>query len=812
MRRVALLLLLVLAPRAFAETARIESLALGLSEVTAIANAGDGTGRLFFATQPGLVHVHANGQLQPQPFLDLRPLVHSGLDGGLSALAFHPDFETNRFFYVIYQRLDFSQVVVRYRASAADPNVADPSSAFVIIELSPQGLPSGRDLAFGPDGFLYVATADAIPFSAQDLGSLRGKILRIDVNGGTPYAIPAGNPFVGVPGARPEVFAYGLANPWGLSFDRATGDLFVADNGGLSSEIDILPPGTRGQNFGFPIVQGATCFQPPTGCSTAGLTAPIVVRSATVVGGYRYRGAGIPLLQGFYVFGPSLFSDNTLSGARPDPAGVWSATPLVEAGEGFSTGAFGQDEAGELLVSNFVQLPGGGHGVYRIVASSSPSTVSIGQTEPQVTEGATITWTVALSVAHLAGPVTVGYATEDGTAVAGEDYVATSGTLTFLPGVSQLDVVVPTIEDERNEVALETLGLRLTDPQGVVLGASAATGTIVDDDQPPTILPGSCTAVEGNAGTTPCTAEIALDVASGQSVVVHYATAPGTASESDYDTVFGQLTFAPGVRTRTVTIPIRGDVRPEDNESFQIAVSESGNPSNGGVGQGLILDDDGTPAAGLEIEHGSVVRGDHLGNAPDVFRLAQAPAASYELVLDEGTGDAAVRLERLSADGVTVAQSAQPLGASAVRLRWQNPTAATVVTQALRVSPACAGACGADDRYRLRLFDTTLRGARFNNAGGQRTVLILQNTEPTAVQANVWFWRSDGSLLRELTVPIPARGGVVVPTFDTAGLIGRSGSLTITHDGGYGTLVGKVVSLEPGTGSSFDTPLVPRPH
>src|SRR4030095_15696327 len=122
------------------------------------------------------------------------------------------------------------------------------------------------------------------------------KILRVDVNAGAPYAIPAGNPFVGVPGARPEVFAYGLRRPWGMSFDRATGDLFVADNGVWQSEIDLLPAGTRGQTCGCPTLDGTLCYQPPSGCPTGGLTPPITVRSGTAIGGYRYRGSGIPMM------------------------------------------------------------------------------------------------------------------------------------------------------------------------------------------------------------------------------------------------------------------------------------------------------------------------------------------------------------------------------------------------------------------------------------------------------------------------------------------------------------------------------------
>ena len=207
---------------------------------------------------------------------------------------------------------------------------------------------------------------------------------------------------------------------------------------------------------------------------------------------------------------------------------------------------------------------------------------------------------------------------------------------------------------------------------------------------------------------------------------------------------------------------------------------------------------------------------DLAGGTPDLYRLGQSPRASYELVLDEVSGDAVPGLvvERLATDNTTVLQSATVTGTGAsASLRWQNPLAAPVPGEHLRVtSPACGSGCAADDTYRLRLYETTLSGPRFNNASGQGTVLQIQNTTALSVNGRVYFWAANGVLIASTPFTLAARASIAMNTAAMGVLAGQSGSLTISHNAGFGGLTGKAVSLDPATGASFDSPLVPRPR
>ena len=207
---------------------------------------------------------------------------------------------------------------------------------------------------------------------------------------------------------------------------------------------------------------------------------------------------------------------------------------------------------------------------------------------------------------------------------------------------------------------------------------------------------------------------------------------------------------------------------------------------------------------------------DLAGGTPDLYRLGQSPRASYELVLDEISGDAVPGLvvERLATDNTTVLQTATVTGTGAsASLRWQNPLAAPVPGEHLRVtSPACGSGCAADDTYRLRLYETTLSGPRFNNANGQGTVLQIQNTTALSVNGRVYFWTASGVLIASTPFTLAARASIAMNTAGMGVLAGQSGSLTISHNAGFGGLTGKAVSLDPATGATFDSPLVPRPR
>ena len=316
-----------------------------------------GDRRLFVAERTGRVRVVA-GALLARPFLDVGALITSaGGEQGLLGLAFAPDYKRSGRFYVDYTDVDGNTKVVRYTVSS-DPDSADPASAEVLLEVAqPFANHNGGMLAFGPDGMLYVGLGDGggagdPQGNGQDRGALLGKILRLDVRGAGAYAVPAGNPFSSPD--RPEIWCYGLRNPWRFSFDRATGDLYIADVGQNSrEEVDVAPAaqgGGRGLNFGWNRMEGLACYSPSTGCDTTGLVMPMLDydhgQGCSVIGGYVYRGSAIPALRGHYLYadwcGKWVRSFRDSSG-RAQERTSWATLPSQPLG-------FGEDAAGELYV------------------------------------------------------------------------------------------------------------------------------------------------------------------------------------------------------------------------------------------------------------------------------------------------------------------------------------------------------------------------------------------------------------------------------------------------------------------------------
>jgi glucose/arabinose dehydrogenase len=347
----------------------LTAVATGLQSPTAIVNAGDGTDRLFVLEQPGRIRVIANGQLLSEPFLDLTGRVSTGPEQGLLGLAFHPGYAENGLFFVDYTDPDGHTVVARYRVSAADPNLADPASAREVLRVEqPFTNHNGGQLEFGPDGYLYVSLGDGgsggdPQNNGQNLGTLLGAILRLDVDGAEPYAVPADNPFVEREGARPEIWAYGLRNPWRFSFDRETGDLWIADVGQhVWEEINLQPADSPGgENYGWHVMEGAHCFQPSEGCDREGLTLPVLEydhdQGCSVTGGFRYRGSALPGLAGTYLFAD--YCSGVIWGAREGEVDSWTSAELLSSG--LRVSAFGEDEAGELYLADH-----GGGAVYRL--------------------------------------------------------------------------------------------------------------------------------------------------------------------------------------------------------------------------------------------------------------------------------------------------------------------------------------------------------------------------------------------------------------------------------------------------------------
>ena len=322
----------------------------------------DGTGRLFVVEQGGTLRVIQNGALMAVPFLDISAKVTSGGEMGLLGVAFHPAFAQNGRFFVHYDRTVGTQaqsVIAEYARSVANPNLADPNSERILLTVN-QPFPNhkGGQMNFGPDGFLYIGLGDGgseddPQGNGQNTQTMLGKILRIDVNtttATTQYGIPPDNPFVNG-GGLPEIFAFGLRNPWRFSFDTATGRLFVGDVGqDKFEEVDIV---ARGNNMGWNTMEGMHCFNPPSGCNMTGLTLPIAEyghnEGNAVMGGYVYHGAAMPSLQNVYVFGD--FGSGTIWTLTQSSSGQWTRATLLSTGRSISS--FGQDTAGEIYAVDY---------------------------------------------------------------------------------------------------------------------------------------------------------------------------------------------------------------------------------------------------------------------------------------------------------------------------------------------------------------------------------------------------------------------------------------------------------------------------
>jgi glucose/arabinose dehydrogenase len=275
--------------------------------------------RLFVVEQAGAIKIIKSGRTLPRPFLDIRDRVRSGGERGLLSIAFHPDYASNRRFFVYYTEATGDLVIAEFASSATDPDAADHGSErrLLVIPHRKYGNHNGGQLVFGPDRYLYIGTGDGgsggdPDNNAQTKRSLLGKLLRIDVDrqeGGKPYGIPSSNPFINDRNAAPEVWAYGLRNPWRFSFDRATGDLYIADVGQNAwEEVNVQPASSPGgKNYGWRYMEGAHCYDPPEGCPTRGLTLPVFEYPQTpggssLTGGFVYRGCRMPDLNGSYFF------------------------------------------------------------------------------------------------------------------------------------------------------------------------------------------------------------------------------------------------------------------------------------------------------------------------------------------------------------------------------------------------------------------------------------------------------------------------------------------------------------------------------
>ena len=345
----------------------LRTVAGGFDQPVFATNAGDGSGRLFVVEQPGTIRIVRDGDVLPTPFLDIGSLVSCCGERGLLGLAFAPGFgRTTEAFFIDYTDANGDTVIARVEVDPAAPDRAQPGSLTPLLHIA-QPFPNhnGGMLAFGPDGDLYVGLGDGgsegdPQGNGQRLDTLLGKILRVDVTA-DPTAdrvvIPTSNPFVGVAGAKGEIWAYGMRNPWRFSFDRTTGDLWIGDVGqDRYEEVDVARAtegGGRGLDFGWNRMEAGHCFNALLTCDQAGLTLPVAEYDhgsgdCAVIGGYVYRGTAVPGLVGTYLFG-----DECSGRIRSLPAAEPGGTAVrVVLATGRTISSFGEDEAGEMYLTD----------------------------------------------------------------------------------------------------------------------------------------------------------------------------------------------------------------------------------------------------------------------------------------------------------------------------------------------------------------------------------------------------------------------------------------------------------------------------
>jgi glucose/arabinose dehydrogenase len=361
-------------------------LTLGLRQVASgldgpvLLTAPAGDRRQFIVERSGRIRILQDGVLLAQPFLDIGARVTTAGEGGLLSMAFDPQYAANGYFFIYYTDAATNDIVIERWRVSADPGLADPASVLEIIRIPHPGFSNhfGGLVSFGPDGYLYLGPGDGggagdPADNAQDLGSLLGKLLRLDVAAASPdqpYAIPPTNPFAGQAGRRPEIWAYGLRNPWRYTFDAAR--LLIADVGEVRrEEVDIAGIGQGGLNYGWNLMEGSLCFSAAS-CTSAGLVLPAFeydhgennVNGCAIIGGYVYRGQAIPELAGRYFY--SDFCGGYLKSFLP---GLGRVTELVDwqVARPDAILSFGRDADGELYL-----LAAGGN-IYRIVRTDAPT-------------------------------------------------------------------------------------------------------------------------------------------------------------------------------------------------------------------------------------------------------------------------------------------------------------------------------------------------------------------------------------------------------------------------------------------------------
>jgi glucose/arabinose dehydrogenase len=572
-----------------------------------VTHAGDGTGRLFIAEQPGVVKVLPPGSSSSTVFLMIPTArILSGEERGLLGLAFHPDYETNRRFFVNYTKQpDGASVIAEYQASAVNPNIAEPSptdatETVLLTFAQPFANHNGGSMAFGPDGYLYIASGDGGSADdpgnrAQNVDVLLGKILRIDVdtpNGSVPYSSPTDNPYAGPTPGLDEIFAIGMRNPWRMSFDRLTGQLLAGDVGqGSREEVSII---TLGGNYGWRVMEGTRCniAGDPLSCNSPAFTPPALEYTqvggrCAIIGGYVYRGASAALPEGTYVYGD--YCTGEIFGIDVDELPVNPATlPIVPAllrDTSLLLSSFGEDEDGELYAVGL------GGEVQRLLAAVriSPTAAAFawaggGGRVVVTSPGGCSGWTAVSNdpwIAVTGGDSGTGNGTVDYTVALNPDAPPRTGTLTIAGRTH-------TVEQAGSPAPLISI-----DDIVVTEGPGAVASFVVS-----------------------------LSFASLQTVTVQYATHNDTATASaDFvPKALTTLSFDPGETSKPVTVDVNDDALDEDDETFFVNLSgatEAAILDSQGVG--TIADDDPLPS--LSIADGSFTEGFGVRRVPLMVAL-----------------------------------------------------------------------------------------------------------------------------------------------------------------------------------------------
>lgn len=357
---------------------KFEMVVTGLNDPLLVTHAGDGSNRLFIVQRDGKILIHKNGALNAAPFLDVGALLaNDGGEQGLLGLAFDPNYETNGRFYIVYTALDYAVTLARYTVSA-NPDLANSSGEILLSIPKTRTNHNGGMIAFGPDGYLYMAAGDGggggdPDNNAQNRTVLLGKILRLDVSSAGAYTIPPTNPYYNHPNPaiKQEIWSYGLRNPWRFSFDRSTGDLWIGDVGqNAQEEVDFQAAGAAGgQNYGWRILEGNLCYLSANCTPPPQYVPPVMVydhgandsNGCSITGGYVYRGSNFPALAGVYLYAD--FCLGKIWGLTRNASNEWVTTLIADTD--YMISSFGEDEQGELYILDY-----GSGSVFRIVEAA----------------------------------------------------------------------------------------------------------------------------------------------------------------------------------------------------------------------------------------------------------------------------------------------------------------------------------------------------------------------------------------------------------------------------------------------------------